>query len=381
MDRIKTVIEEGIGRSVFPGAVLLVAVSGELRYLKAFGKRILTPHAAPMGRDTIFDVASLTKVFATTPAVMKLVDEGRLGLDQDLSGVIPPEELGEKGHLTPRLLLTHSSGLPAHRPFYRDLVGYRPGERKKIVREWIVREPYAYEPGHGTLYSDLGFMLLEWVIEARTGTSLKGFAEKTFYRPLGLKNTFFRGEDPFDEGKGGNTQGGAENRGEGRGMQFAATEHCPWRKRVLLGEVDDENAYALGGYSGHAGLFSTAEELWTLADMFRGHFLETRSDFFMPATVKEFFRRQELVTGSDWALGWDTRALEGSSAGRFFSRQSVGHTGFTGTSIWMDLVKDVTAIFLANRVHPSRDNTEEFKAFRPRIHDAIMEDVENGVLE
>jgi CubicO group peptidase (beta-lactamase class C family) len=383
MNRIRKVIEEGIRAGVFPGAVVLVAFKGRLLYLEAFGNRILVPHAAPMGRETIFDLASLTKVLATTPAVMKLVDEGRLGLDQSLGELISSEDLGEKKNLTPRLLLTHSSGLPDHRPYYRDLAGHPLDLRKKVLREWIVREPYVYEPGRSAIYSDLGFMFLEWIIETRTGMSLKDFVEETFYRPLGLKATFFRtGNSPFSPSDKGEREKPQDEKDLETGdLQFAATEYCPWRKRVLLGEVDDENAFALGGYSGHAGLFSTAEEVWTLVNMLRAHFFGSRSDFFKPATVQEFFRRQDLVKGSDWALGWDTRAHEGSSAGRFFSRDSVGHTGFTGTSIWMDLVKDVTAIFLTNRVHPSRNNTDAFKAFRPKIHDAIMEDVKSGVVE
>jgi CubicO group peptidase (beta-lactamase class C family) len=154
--------------------------------------------------------------------------------------------------------------------------------------------------------------------------------------------------------------------------EFAATEDCPWRKEVLRGEVHDDNAWSLGGYSGHAGLFSTAEEVYVIANMLREHFFGLRRDFFKPETVKEFFRRQDIVAGSDWALGWDTRALEGSSAGKHLSRDSVGHTGFTGTSLWMDLEKDVIAILLTNRVHPKRDN-DKIKQFRPVFHDAVME--------
>jgi CubicO group peptidase (beta-lactamase class C family) len=154
--------------------------------------------------------------------------------------------------------------------------------------------------------------------------------------------------------------------------EFAATEDCPWRKKVLQGEVHDDNAWTLGGYSGHAGLFSTAEDVYVIANMLREHYFGMRQDFFMPETVREFFRRQNIVKGSDWALAWDTRALEGSSAGKYFSRDSVGHTGFTGTSIWMDLEKDVIAILLTNRVHPTRNN-DKIKQFRPVFHDAVME--------
>jgi CubicO group peptidase (beta-lactamase class C family) len=143
---------------------------------------------------------------------------------------------------------------------------------------------------------------------------------------------------------------------------------------VLQGEVHDDNAWALGGCSGHAGLFGTAEEIHTILNVLREHFIGKRSDCFKAETVKEFFRRQNIVEGSDWALGWDTRALKGSSAGKYFSRDSVGHTGFTGTSIWMDLKKDVVAIFLSNRIHPKRDN-DKIKQFRPVIHNAIMEEL------
>jgi CubicO group peptidase (beta-lactamase class C family) len=156
--------------------------------------------------------------------------------------------------------------------------------------------------------------------------------------------------------------------------EFAATEDCPWRKKLLQGEVHDDNAWTLGGYSGHAGLFSTAEEIYVMANMLREHYLSKRKDFLKTETVREFFTRQDIVKGNDWALGWDTRALEGSSAGKYFSRDSVGHTGFTGTSIWMDLERDVIAILLSNRVHPKRDN-DKIKQFRPVFHDAVMEEL------
>lgn len=364
MLKVREVIERGIRKGTFPGAVVLVAHEGHVVFLEAFGHRTLIPHPQPMATETIFDLASMTKVFATTMAVMKLVDEGKMALDQPLTILIPSADLGEKKDLTPRLLLTHSSGLPDHKPYFKSLIEYPLDLRRNLMREWIIREPFAYGPGAGSLYSDLGFMLLEWVIEVKTGRSLKDFVVKTFYEPLGLKSTFFQTEQ---------TQVDLE--------RFAATQYCPWRKRLLLGEVDDENAFALGGFAGHAGLFSTAEEIWVLAGMLREHYLGTRSDFFRPAIIREFFRRQDIVAGSDWALGWDTCALSGSSAGKYFSRKSVGHTGFTGTSVWIDLEKDVTAVFLTNRVHPTRNNTETFRAFRPEIHDAIMEDLKNGILE
>ena len=145
----------------------------------------------------------------------------------------------------------------------------------------------------------------------------------------------------------------------------------------MQGEVHDENAWSLGGYSGHAGHFGVAREVWVIADSLMKHYFGRRGDFFRPETVREFFCRQDIVKGGDWALGWDTPALKGSSAGGYFSRQSVGHTGFAGTSIWMDLEKDVIAVLLSNRVHPTRESPEKIRGFRPRLHDAVMAQLAN----
>jgi CubicO group peptidase (beta-lactamase class C family) len=364
--RITGVLQKGLEDRVFPGAVALVARQGRIVFFECVGYRSMVPECAPMKKETIFDLASLTKVMATIPAIMKLVDEGRIALDDPLSKLILSADLGEKRDLTLRLLLTHSAGLIDWKPFYEKLRDHPLKERKRLLREMIIAEPFAYEPGKGSFYSDLGFMLLEWVIEEKAKGLLPEFVQKHFYESLGLKRTFFGG------GEGRLLQGMAKE-------EFAATEDCPWRKRVLQGEVHDDNAWTLGGYSGHAGLFSTAEEIFAIANMLRDHFLGKRDDFFKTRTVREFFRRQYIVKGSDWALGWDTRAWEGSSAGKYFSRDSVGHTGFTGTSIWMDLEKDVIAILLSNRVHPKRDN-DKIKQFRPVFHDAVMEalDLENA---
>jgi CubicO group peptidase (beta-lactamase class C family) len=358
---IEKLLRRGVEEGVFPGAVALVAQRGEIAFYGHIGNRSTIPECMPTAKDTLFDLASLTKVMATIPSVMKLVDEGRMQLDDPLSKLIPSTNLGEKKKLTLRLLLCHSAGMIDWKPFYEKLRDHPLKDRKRILRQWIIEEPFAYEPGKGSLYSDLGFMLLEWIIEENTGETLPESVQKHFYGPLGLKRTFFGG------GEGRLVLGVAKE-------EFAATEDCPWRKRVLQGEVHDDNAWTLGGYSGHAGLFSTAEEIHRLVNMLREHHLGKRKDFFKPETVREFFKRQDIVKGSDWALGWDTRALEGSSAGKYFSRDSVGHTGFTGTSIWMDLEKEVIAILLTNRVHPRRDN-DKIKQFRPVFHDAVMEEL------
>ncbi|MBN1105726.1 MAG: serine hydrolase [Deltaproteobacteria bacterium] len=371
MERIKSMMDDGIAEGVFPGGVILAAQGGRALALLGVGMAAVTPKTVPIRTDTIFDLASLTKVCATALAVMKLVDVRTVGLDQSLSDLLPSAPLADKGALTPRMLLSHSAGLPDWRPFFLRLTGVAPEHRKAVLREWIVREPFAYTPGTGCLYSDLGFMLLQWVIEEKTHVTLNHYVEKTFYRPLGLKRTLFMPGGDVEKPP----RAACERKRRMGPSEFAATEDCPWRKRVLQGEVHDENSFALGGCSGHAGLFSTAEEVFGIANMLREHYRDERQDFFRPETVREFWRRQDLVAEGDWALGWDTRAEEGSSAGRYFSRNSVGHTGFTGTSIWIDPAKDVTVILLANRVHPSRENPERIKAFRPRIHDAIMEEL------
>jgi CubicO group peptidase (beta-lactamase class C family) len=228
------------------------------------------------------------------------------------------------------------------------------------LRRWLLERPLAYRPGTDTIYSDLGFMMLKWVVERATGAGVEDYLRSRFYGPLGFGNTFLSTGAAFDPGL--------------EEAHFAATEDCPWRRKVMFGQVHDENAYALGGYSGHAGLFSNAEEIHVLADLLMQHFRGYREDFFRPETVRVFFRRQNLTKRSTWALGWDTPSEEGSSAGRHFSLHSVGHLGFTGTSIWMDLERDVIVIFLTNRIHPTRKN-ERIRAFRPRLHDRVMEEL------
>jgi serine-type D-Ala-D-Ala carboxypeptidase len=347
-------LEKGLTEGVYPGAVLLVASHGQINFIKEVGNLSIIPNVLPMKKDTIFDLASLTKPLATTLAIMRLVDRGQISLDESLSEIIRSYPLKDKKDLTLRSILNHCAGLKDWAPYYLDIMDYKEGERKKALRKRIIEEPLLYPLGMHCLYSDLGFMILEWAIEESSGESLRNFVHKNFYGPLGLRRIFLsKGDLPFEK------------------KEFAATEDCPWRKRVIQGEVHDENAYAAGGYSGHAGLFGTAEEIFILADLLREHYLGKRNDFFSPDVVREFFRRQEIVKGCTWALGWDTPSSKDSSAGRHISANSVGHLGFSGTSLWMDLDKDITAIFLSNRIHPSRNNVK-IKSFRPVLHDLIF---------
>jgi CubicO group peptidase (beta-lactamase class C family) len=359
-DRIDRLLEAGVREGVYPGAVLLAAKGDQVCLFSRVGHRRLSPKPAPMQKETIFDLASLTKPLATTLAVMKLVEEGSISLDQPVTDILGEVVPRDKRTVTPRLLLCHAAGFPSWIPFYRELARVDLNGRKQILRQRLLHLPLTYSPGKGTEYSDLGFMLLEWLVEKISGTPLPAFLDRRFYGPLSLQRTFLS-ESPCQD--------------KYPQDEFAATEDCPWRGKMIQGFVDDENAYALGGYSGHAGLFGCAAEVYALLNLLRMRFLGRGEDYLLPETVRGFLRRQDLVKGSTWALGWDTPSPRGSSSGRYFSSQSVGHLGFTGTSVWMDLVKDVIVIFLTNRVHPTRSN-EQIKEFRPRIHDAVMEELD-----
>ena len=356
-------MQEGLSEGVFPGAVLLVTHGGKVVIHQAVGLRSVRPKPEPMTKETIFDLASLTKPLATTSAIMKLVDQGKIALDQPLSEICRNAPLKEKENLTPRLLLNHSAGFTAWKPLYSDLMKARVENRKRVLRERILEEPLAYSPGKDCIYSDWGFMILEWIIEEVSGMPMPRFLKDYLYGPLSLKNTFVNTGEPPE--------------GFDRSM-FAATKDCPLRKRTIRGEVEDNIAYALGGYSGHAGLFGTGQEVHILLELLRDHYSGKRDDYFSPGTIREFFRRQDIVEECTWALGWDTPSPENSSSGKHFSAKSVGHLGFTGTSVWMDLEKNVIVILLTNRTLTTDDN-EKIKAFRPRIHDVIMEELGVGI--
>lgn len=358
-ETIDAVLEQGVSEKVYPGAVCLVAEGGRKIYLKAVGHRALTPGKLPMKVDTIFDLASLTKPLATTLALMKLIDSGALALDRPLNEIITGPIPEDKRKITPRLMLCHSAGFEAWQPFYRPVCEEPPEKRKALLRGLLLRRPLAYKPGTKSLYSDLGFMLLEWLIEHTAGESLNKYLDRHFYRPMGLTNTFLGIDSRIDSPEK---------------FLFAATEDCPWRRRVIQGEVHDENAYAMGGYSGHSGLFATAEDVYALADMIRDHLTGSRDDYLSIETLNEFLVKQRAVPDSTWALGWDTPSPENSSAGSHFSSKSFGHLGFTGTSLWMDLEKDVIVILLTNRIHPSRDNIK-IRSFRPLFHNLVMKEL------
>lgn len=358
-DRIQRELDAGVREGVYPGASLVVGLGGEVVFSGVAGKRCIEPSGQDVDRETLFDLGSLTKPLATTLAVMRLVDLGRMDLDRPVAELLPVDPPPDKRAVTPRLLLCHAAGFPDWKDYYRRLEDVAPEERKARCRSWILQEDLVVAPGRGCVYSDLGFMLLEWLVERASGMGLGTYVESLFYEPLGLGRLFlFRRDRPLCYPK----------------EAFAATEACLWRRRTLRGEVHDENAFALGGYSGHAGLFGTADDVWALARLLRDHVAGERFDLLEPETVRTFFQRQSGIPECGRALGWDTPSRNGSSAGVHFSPASVGHLGFPGTSLWMDLEQDVQVVLLTNRVHPSRGN-RRIQAFRPRIHDCIFEEL------
>ena len=367
--RVAREVEQGVQDGAFPGAVVLVARGGRVLHHAAFGARSVDPSGGAMQPDTVFDLSSLTKPLATTTAFMLLVRENKVALDDRVTRFFHNFGVHGKTHVTFRHLLAHCSGLPGWRPYFREIERIEREGRLNFVasrgaKEWVYeqihRERPEYDVGARSVYSDLGFMLLGQLIEVVTRMPLDRFCHERIFRPLGLRSTSFIDLSAL-----------RTRRLAAVPEMIAPTERCPWRKRVLCGEVHDDNAYAMGGVAGHAGLFASAPEVHALADRLRACW-RGEDDFVPPELVREFWRRDGLAAGSTWALGWDTPSPEGSSAGSHIGKDAVGHLGFTGTSLWIDLGRDAIVVFLTNRVHPQRDN-DRIREIRPRVHDAVME--------
>jgi CubicO group peptidase (beta-lactamase class C family) len=352
MQQVDALMQQAIAGKVFPGAVLLVSREKSPVFHKAYGMADLFVRRA-VTTDTIFDLASLTKPLATTPAIMMLIQQGRLGLDQDLGSVLPAFKKDPKSAIKIKNLLYHNSGLADYRPFFKELELLPFARRKKTLSDMLVKEPLVHPIGERVVYSDIGFMILAWVIEHISGKRLDHFVSEMIYAPLGLDNLFF-----------------TERRGVRPPNLFAATEQCLWRNQLLIGRVHDENADVVGGVQGHAGLFGTAAAVQTLLlELLRVYHGKPAHRLFQTDLVHMFFER---LPDTDRALGFDMPARKKSSSGKYFSEHTVGHLGFTGTSFWMDLDRSIIVILLTNRIHPTREN-ETIKAFRPKLHDAVME--------
>lgn len=351
MRSVHRLMQTGLDRRIYPGAVLLVACGGRRRFFRAYGVTTLRTRR-PVEPGTIFDLASLTKPLATTLSMMRLTERGALHLESTLGSVLSRFRGTDKSDITIRQLLTHRSGLPAYRPYFIPLSQLPGHRRKEALQAFLVREPLVSRPGEERLYSDIGFMILQWLVEYAGGQRLDRFAEASVYRPMGVEGVFFPG--------GGDACLPP--------AAFAATERCCLRRRVVQGEVHDENSYIMGGVAGQAGLFGSAEAVWRLlAGLTNRYKGRTEEGGIRPDTVRSFFNKRKECP----PLGFDTPDPRSSSAGRFFGPNTIGHMGFTGTSFWVDLDREIIVILLTNRVHPSRNNYK-IKSFRPVLHDEIM---------
>lgn len=380
---IDRAFRDALEQGVFPAADVLVAKGSEVLYSAQYGDA---------REHTCFDIASLTKPVATATLAMMLVAEKLLKLDDTVYQWLAGARASVHRLMTVHHLLNHTSGLPAWQPYYRELpislVGTEAG--KRLILDSCYNEPLLSEPGKITLYSDLGYIILGEVIEQAGGEPLDALFMQQIARPVNLADTFFVRSIGAPVNAGGRRTSTTADQHvptpkhglfserkilkEGEHFRFAPTEDCPWRERVIHGEVHDQNAYALGGVAGHAGLFSTALDLHRFTvELMRAY--RADSDWIPKEIVREFLMEgKEKPAGEEFVLGWNRSSRKNSASGRHFSANSIGHLGYTGCSIWIDLTKDFWIILLTNRIHPSTTN-QKINSFRPRIHDLIYDEL------
>ncbi len=368
------VVEKAIADKAFPGATMAVGYRGKVS-LHAFGKLSYDANSPATKIDTMYDLASLTKVVATTTLVEKLVEgdfPSPLDLDAPIERYLPewidgPQSEGPhkvvvknlkelsawqddrqiawRHKVTVRHLMTHTSGLPPFKEYWRTSTG------KADTLSRIFAEPLEYEPGTKVVYSDLGIILMAEIVQRLTGEPLDKLAREYIFDPLGMKNTMYRPPQTL-------------------WPEIAPTEvDNQLRHRLVQGEVHDENAFAIGGVSGHAGVFSTAPDLAAFCQMLLNGGVYAHERVVRRATIAEFTVPQALAK-NERTLGWVV-PTEGSSSGHYFSAHSYGHTGFTGTTIWIDPDRQLFVVLLTNRVNPTREN-QKIMEVRPAVHDAVM---------
>ncbi len=339
-----------IHRRAFPGAVLAVVHRGSLIVWRGFGCFTYERNSPTVESDTVFDLASVTKVVATTAMAMLLYEHGALDLDSPVADILPEfasmapiSQQAERRTVTLQMLLSHSGGLPAYVKLFESA-----RTRDELIHA-ACAAPLAAPPGTTAVYSDIGFILLGEILARLAKTSLDAFVRREIFAPLGVVRTRF---NPPSEWK--------------RAIPPTEDDRT-FRHRIIQGEVNDENASVMGGVAGHAGLFAPALDIARFAEcMLRGG-----APILKSAAVALFTRRESSPVGTSRALGWDTPS-QPSSSGKHFSSQSFGHLGFTGTSLWIDPDRQLSVTLLANRTWPDRAS-QLIKPFRPLLHDAVIE--------
>jgi serine-type D-Ala-D-Ala carboxypeptidase len=343
------ILEKAIAARAFPACSLAVTFGGELVAHRAFGRFSYDTASPEATTASIFDLASLTKVVATTAMAMVLYERGLLDLEAPVAAIVarfagePDDHDPSRDAVTLRMLLAHSSGLPAYEKLF-----LRAKTRDELLQAAFAT-PLAAAPGGRAEYSDIGFIVLGVILEHLSDESLDVFCQREIFGPLGMRHTTFRPASALKE----SIPPTADDRN--------------FRHRNIQGEVQDENASVLGGVAGHAGLFSTAEDLAIFAHaMLNGGYPILR-----PTTVELFSRRELSPEGTSRALGWDTPS-QPSQSGKYFSSGSFGHLGYTGTSLWIDPARQLSVILLTNRTWPDCSN-QAIKQVRPALHDAVAE--------
>ena len=356
---ITRLLARGIKDRVFPGAAAAIITGhgrSRVRAVGAAGKTRLDEAGIAVGPATFFDLASLTKPLATALGILTLIDRGRLHPEDRLKDLCSCPVPADKADITLAHLLSHSSGLAPYRELFKNF----PPDSGPIVRHELISAildaPLDYPVATEHKYSDLGYILLGDILERAVAMPLNLFFARAIAHPLGLEQEIF-----FLPSQPGHTI---------NHQSFAATENCPWRGRILQGEVHDEHAHLLGGVAGHAGLFGTASGVGKLCTAIVDGWQGRSSS--LPISGKTLaWSLKPRHSDTTWCLGFDTPSAGYTSAGQYLSRQSVGHLGYTGTSFWIDPAADTSLVLLTNRVHPDREN-KKIRAFRPWFHDRIM---------
>jgi CubicO group peptidase (beta-lactamase class C family) len=351
------VLHHAIAEKSFPAASIAVTFQGKLVALKAFGRFTYEPESPPVTPASVFDLASVSKVVATTSMAMILYQRGLVDLETPVAAIVPEFAASDsnkdprRNEVSVHMLLTHSSGLPAYERLFL----------KAKTRDELLGAAFATQltadPGAKTAYSDIGFIILTVALERIADESLDRFCQRELFGPLGMAHTTYNPPAGW------------------RDSIPPTSDDRTFRKRIIQGEVQDENASVLGGVAGQAGLFATAEDVATFAHIM----LQEGPTLIRPETVSLFTRRESSPAGTSRALGWDTPSSP-SQSGKYFSASSFGHLGYTGTSLWIDPARRLAITLLTNRTWPDCSN-KAISQVRPRFHDAVVEALQASGLE
>ena len=349
--RVDSIITAAIADGATPGATIAIARRGRLVMLKGYGRADWAAGAPAANDSTMYDMASLTKVVSATTAAMILEEEGRLDLDRTVASYLPEYDVPDKRTITVRMLLTHTSGIQSFHPLWKEAKG------REAYFAGIIKQPLNHPPGTRALYTDWNMVLLQFIVERLTGQTLDVFVESRIFGPLGMRDTRYNPPASLKP-------------------RVAPTETEDFRGGQVWGEVHDETAWVLGGVSGNAGLFSSARDLAVFMQMLLNGGTYGDARIIRPTTASRWTARQR--SDASRALGWDTPSPN-SSAGRYFSARSFGHTGFTGTSVWADPEKELLVVLLTNRVNPTRNN-QKIGPLRRAVADAVQQSIVDAPL-